>query len=319
MLSRVADSLYWMSRYLERAEHTSRLIDVNLHQMLDQTPMAASQRWDRLFSSLRVSLPNDATKNAYTLTNTLTFDLSHTTSIAGCIGAARENARHVREQLSSEMWEQLNRLFLYVKHTNMDHIWHGEPHEFFRFVKEGAHLFQGITDATMSHGEGWQFIQIGRSIERAIATAILLDVHLNPASPHRAETPDYLTFVGLLKSCTAFEAYCKVYSTGLKLDCIAEFLLFNAEFPRSLRFCAGVLQDALQAVADSAGQRSSGRVKRLVGRLRASLEYSQVDEILDGSMHTYLEDIQQQCVQIHNAIYQTYITYPIDTALASQV
>lgn len=321
MLSRVADSLYWMSRYLERAEHTARLIDVNLHQMLDQAPRAADQRWDRLLQSLRIALPGHVPKNAYAITNALTFDLSNASSIVACIGAARENARHVREQISSEMWEQLNRLFLHVKRTSMDEVWSTEPHEFFCVVKEGAQFFQGITDATMSHGEGWQFIQVGRFIERASATAILLEVHLTAflAAQQHGKTPDYLTMVGLLKSCTAFEAYCKVYSADVQPDSIAEFLLLNAEFPHSVRFAAGVLQEALQAITDSTNQRGAGRVKRLVGRLRASLEYSQVEEILDGSMHTYLEDIQRQCAQINEAIYQTYITYPIDTALATQV
>lgn len=320
MLSRVADSLYWMSRYLERAEHTARLLDVNLNQMLDQTPASADRRWDRLLASLRASPPRNKPKDAYNITQTLTFDLSNHTSIVACIAAARENARQVREQISSEMWEQLNRLFLHVKQTRMDELWQTEPHDFFQAVKQGAHLFQGITDATMSHNEGWQFIQLGRYIERAIATAALLDVHFSAflaAETLSNGALDYLAWIGLLKSCTAFEAYCKVYTADIRPECIAEFLVLDADFPRSIRFAAGVLQGALQAIALSTGSRSSGRAERLVGRLRAALDYSQVDEILNGSMHTYLEDIQRQCSQIHAAIHQIYIAYPIDAALSS--
>lgn len=324
MLSRVADSLYWMSRYLERTEHTARLLDVNLHQMLDQTPGSDNLRWERMLASLRMTAADlhsdDENKryDGYTITHTLTFDPAVHGSIVSCIAAARENARQVREQISSEMWEQLNRLFLKIKSARMDESWQAEPHEVFQSIKQGVHLFQGITDATMNHGEGWQFIQIGRFLERAGATAVLLDAHFTAmvAAQSRSNRPDYLALVGLLKSCTAFEAYCKVYTADLRSDSIAEFLLLNAEFPHSVRFAAGVIQDALHAIATSTGARTTGRVERLVGRLRASLDYAQVDEILDGSMHTYLENIQRQCAQIHTAIHQIYIAYPIDAALS---
>ncbi len=316
MLSRVADSLYWMSRYLERAEHTARLIDVNLHQMLDQTPDIAGRRWERLLASLRVP-PLGGSYDAYSITHMLTFDLENSASIAACIAAARENARQVREQISSEMWEQLNRLFLHVKYTDRNEFWKGEPHEFFQTVKQGAHLFQGITDATMNHGEGWQFIQLGRAIERAGATTVLLDAHFVALLPATSSAADYLAWIGLLKSCTAFEAYCKVYTADVRSDQVVEFLLFNAEFPRSVRFAVGVIYGALQSIANTTSMPNPGRVERLIGRLRASVDYGQVDEIMNGSMHTYLESIQRQCAQIHNAIQQVYIAYPIDIALAS--
>ena len=176
MLSRVAESLYWMSRYLERAEHTARLIDVHLAQMLDQTGEDTSMRWHRLLRSLRTPLP-EGEIDAYSITHLLTFDASNTSSIVYCIEAARENARQVREQISSEMWEQLNRLFLRVKESSMEKIWYAEPHRFLNNVKEGIYLFQGITDATLSHSEGWHFIRVGRFLERTTATAALLDTH----------------------------------------------------------------------------------------------------------------------------------------------
>lgn len=318
MLSRVADSLYWMSRYLERAEHTARLLDVNLHQMLDQSPESADQRWDRMLASLRTPDPTEGSHDAYQITRALTFDPTHKGSIAAGIVAARENARQVREQISSEMWEQLNRLYLYVRGSHIDEVWNGEPHDFFQAVKEGAHLFRGITDATLSHGEGWQFIQIGCYLERATATAALLDVHFSAflSDQQRHSSFAYLEWVGLLKSCTAFEAYCKVYTAEVKPECIAEFLLLNAESPRSVRFAVDTIQGALQAIAVTTGSRTSGRTERLAGRLRAALDYGQVDEIMANNMHAYLEDIQRQCAAIHTAIQQIYISYPVETALA---
>ena len=320
MLSRVADSLYWMSRYLERAEHTARLMDVGLNLMLDQSPAAAERRWGRLLTSLHAPPPVAAANDAYHITQAMTFDMANDISIVACIASARENLRQVREQISSEMWEQLNRLFLQIKSTSINDIWNVGPHGFFRAVKEGAHLFQGITDSTMSHGEGWQFIQVGRFIERAGVTAALLDAYCNEfmdAQGQQTGASNYLDWVGLLKSCTAFEAYCKVYTADLRPDRIAEFLLLNAECPRSVRFAADTMHAAFQCIAEATGTRKAGRVNRLSGRLRAALSFGQIDEIMESGLHAYLNDIQRQCAQIHTAIQQTYVAYPIESALAS--
>ena len=319
MLSRVADSLYWMSRYLERAEHTARLIDVGLNLMLDQTAAAAERRWGRLLGSLHAPPQLAGASDAYHLTQAMTFDAANETSIVACVASARENLRQVREQISSEMWEQLNRLYLQVRETRLDDIWNVSTHEFFRSVKEGAHLFQGITDATMNHGEGWQFMQVGRYIERAGATATLLDVYtgelMAPGGADAGGPKSYLDWVGLLKACTAFEAYCKVYTADLRPERIAEFLLLNAECPRSVRFAADVVQAAFQSISEATGARKSGRVNRLAGRLRASLGFGQIDEIMETGLSAYLNDVRRQCAQIHEAIVQTYVAYQVETAL----
>ena len=310
-----------MSRYLERAEHTARLIDVGLNLMLDQTAAAAERRWGRLLGSLHAPPQLAGASNAHFITQAMTFDAANETSIVSCVAAARENLRQVREQISSEMWEQLNRLHLQVRETRLDDIWNVSTHEFFRSVKEGAHLFQGITDATMNHGEGWQFIQVGRYIERAGATCTLLDVYAGelmvPEDADAGGPKTYLDWVGLLKACTAFEAYCKVYTADLRPERIAEFLLLNAECPRSVRFAADVMQAAFQSIAEATGtRRSSGRVNRLAGRLRASLGFGQIDEIMETGLHAYLNEVRKQCAQIHDAIVQTYVAYPVETALA---
>src|SRR6266576_3879346 len=184
MLSRVAESLYWMSRYLERAEHTARLVELNLNLMLDQSQAPGDRRWQRLLTALMVTLPPDAKADAYNVAQTLTFDLSNRSSIVAYMTAARENARQVREQISSEMWEELNQLFLQIKRAGIENTWQAQPHHFFRSVKDGAHLFQGITDSTLSHSEGWHFIQAGRFLERAGATAALLDAHVSELIYH---------------------------------------------------------------------------------------------------------------------------------------
>jgi uncharacterized alpha-E superfamily protein len=319
MLSRVADSLYWMSRYLERAEHTARLVNVNLYLTLDRTPIDAARHWGRLLASLRMPPPSyDSQSAAVDATGTL-LDLANRDSIAACISGARENARQVREQISSEMWEQINRLFLSVRRDRPDPGWTARTHEFLVSVIEGIHLFQGITNATMAHAEGWHFIELGRYIERASETAALLAVHyrdfpVDASQP--TELGEYVEWVGLLRSCCAFEAYCRQYTADLRADRLAEFLMLSAHFPRSIRYAARHIQASLQAIAQSTG-RGSGRPQRLAGRLLASLDYAQVDEIMNDNLIGYLESIVRQSNQIGAAVHQQYVAYPVDQALSA--
>lgn len=319
MLSRVADSLYWMSRYLERAEHTARLLDVQLNLMLEQSPDAGHDRWLHLLRGLNIT-PASASAGLQDVPRGLAVDADNPVSIIACITAARDNARQVREQISSEMWEQLNELYIDLQRARTDKRWQAEPHQFSRVVKQGAHLFQGITDATMNHGEGWHFIQLGRYLERMNATALLLDAHFAafPGDATREiRAREYLEWLGLLKSCTAFEAYCKVYTADLRPDRIAEFLLLHANFPRSVRFAAEVVHGCLSALADFTQTSKSGRANRLAGRLRAALSFDQIDEIIGDDLHRYLGDVQRQGAQIHSSIYQLYISYPIESAISA--
>jgi uncharacterized alpha-E superfamily protein len=318
MLSSVADNLYWMSRYLERAEHTARLLDVNVHGALEGTPEGARQRWERLSTSLRIPLTGP-TLDGRSITQICALDTANPESIVSCIASARDNAREAWEQISSEMWEQINRLYLFVSKTNIDDIYRGEPHAFFAAIKQGAHLFQGIADSTMSHGEGWQFIGVGRGIERATATTNLLGAYFTPeAADPEGESPAYLEWVGLLKSCTAFEAYVKCYSADIQPRGIAEFLLLNTEFPRSVRFVCASIKSGLGAIGRTIETRGSARPERLAGRLLASLEFNQIDEIMAGDFQEYLEYIRQECEHIHVAIYGTFIRYPVAAALATR-
>jgi uncharacterized alpha-E superfamily protein len=319
MLSRVADSLYWMSRYLERAEHTARLVDVHLNLSLDQSHvMPPDERWERLLRGLRLPVPEGGVKDEYSITYLLAFDPTNHNSIVSCISTARENARQVREKISSEMWMHLNRLYLDLKSADMERIWNEQPHEFFRAVKDGAHLFQGITDSTIVRDEGWQFIQLGRYIERGISIASLLDVYMNSfeaMSDAPLAMDEYFEWLGLLKCFTAFEAYCKVYNADLRAQRIIEFLLLSAEFPHAIRFCAEQLHTALQIISDSTLISKNSRVYRLAGRLRSELSFDQLNDILAEGVHEYLVDIRRQCTHIHASILETYITYAVESAL----
>lgn len=326
MLSRVADSLYWMSRYLERAEHTTRLLDVNLNLMLDEGPASSERRWTRVLQAL--SWPRDLewTGDPYALMDVLTFDTTHKASIVSCIVAARENSRHVREQISTEQWQKLNSLYLDVTKPRVRNGHNPDeqmtqPTEFLQTVMEAVHQFQGVTDSTMNHGEGWQFIQVGRYLERASATALLLEAFnsdLWESAENLADGNEYLEWMGLLRSATAFEAYCKVYTADLTPDRIFEFLLLDEDFPHSVRFSIDAVQCALDKIQGDAGWMKAEPVRRLAGRLHASLSYSSVDEILAQDVVPYLQNIQAQCRAIHETIYELYIDYSIQAALAGQ-
>jgi uncharacterized alpha-E superfamily protein len=327
MLSRVADSLYWMSRYLERAEHATRLLDVNLNLMLDESATSADRRWLRVLQALGNPKGVEWTGDPYALTRALTFDTTNKVSILSFIIAARENSRHVREQISTEQWHQLNSLYLHVTRPEMQNDQQAQrqvsgteqPTEFLQQVMEAVHQFQGVTDSTMSHGEGWQFIQVGRYIERAAATAMLLEAYhedLWGHPDHTLEGNEYLDWMGLLRSATAFEAYCKVYTADLTPDRILEFLLLDQEFPHSLRFSIDSLQCALDAIQGDSGRSRAEPLRRLAGRLQASLNYSSVEDILSQDVVAYLREIQVQCRAIHETIYTLYVDYSIQAALA---
>jgi uncharacterized alpha-E superfamily protein len=231
------------------------------------------------------------------------------------VTTARENASQVREEISSEMWQQLNELFLRVKQMREEGSWGARTHFASRSVIQGVHQFQGATDATMGHGEGWQYLQVGRYLERAVATASLLELFVADGRDEEPAPRDQVEWVALLRSCSALEAYCRHYTADVRSERVAEFLLLNEQFPRSVRFAAARLETALRALASCSGRGAGGRAERLAGRLRSSLEYGQVDEILNDGPQAYLSGISRQCTQIHSALYQSYVSYSVDTAL----
>lgn len=314
MLSRVADALYWMSRYLERAEHTARLLDVFQHTLLDVTLPNDDTHWVPLLAStgdlaaFRRVFPDGGAREAV---HYLSFDTRNPDSIVASVASARENARQVREQISSEMWECLNGLYLELRAADLRRISEEEPHRFYHAVKNGSHLFQGITDATLTHSEGWHFIQVGRYLERAPQTARLLDVQYERLYTFAAGPQEYLEWVALLKSCSGWEAYCKVYSAQVTPVRVADFLVLHPAFPRSIRFCAASMQSSLRMIAAENGARVAG-VDRVIGRLVASLEYAQPEEMIANGLRPYLQGVQQQCYALHDELHKAYISYSVE-------
>jgi uncharacterized alpha-E superfamily protein len=319
MLSRVADSLYWMSRYLERAEHTARVLDVNLHGGLDQRRERSTQRWGRVLKSLSVPASARALEDPQALIDRLTFDPTHPSSVVSCIITARQNARDVREQISTEMWEQLNRLYLHVQRTQ-HRLTDGQTYEFFQLIKQGSHLFQGITSTTLSREEGWYFIQLGRYLERVSATVNLLHAHLmiqgEPGDPI-ASADQYLEWVGLLKSCAALEAYWRVHTANIVAHKGTAFLLLDADFPHSVRFGVDTVRSALDALSTEIPALKRSDVHRRLGKLISALSFDPVEEIVGPNVQSVLGSIRSACRDVHGAIYETCISYPVDHAVSA--
>ncbi len=319
MLSRVADSLYWMSRHIERAEHTARLVDVYLNSMLDQGPHSGASHQNLLLESLGMT-PKPERERSYELARRLTFDLENPNSIVSSISTSRENARQIREQISTEMYEQLNRLYLHARAPEIEEEWRAQPSEFFGQVKEGVHLFTGVTLDTFSHGEQFLFIRVGKNLERAGAMLLLLRAHaasLKTAKEGEGATAaNYLEWVGMLRSCSCFEAYCREYTADLRAARIVEFLLFDEDMPRSVRFCIDNIQRDLNSIAKATGRSRTSALARAAGKLRAQMDYASVEDILSGDLSEFLTEVRACCGQIHSSLLSTYVRYNVGATMS---
>jgi uncharacterized alpha-E superfamily protein len=253
------------------------------------------------------------------MTHSMVFDPTNDASVITCINSARENARQVREEISTEQWQRLNRLYHQMHSPHAQTQFRSSVNDFLASIVDGIHLFKGISDTTMIHGEGWQFIRLGRYLERAYATATLLEVYQEslldlPESQHNGY--QYLELVGLLRCCTSFEAYCQVYTADLSPDKILEFLLLNRDFPHALRYSIDGVRQSIDAIQSSGGRRPPEELLSTAGRLHAMLRYTTIDEILEGNPGQFLHTIRERCQQIHELIYRYYVQYSIQSALA---
>lgn len=310
MLSRVADSIYWMSRYIERAENVARFVDVNFNLMLD-LPLGSAQQWQPLVDITGDTRDFAARFGAATQQNViefLTFDTENVNSILSCLRAARENARSVREIISSEMWEQLNQSYLMVSQAARSGGYPDDPQELFASVKMASHLFAGVTDATMTHGEGWHFCQLGRMLERADKTSRILDVKfflLLPTVEDVGTTVDDLQWAAVLRSASAFEMYHKRHGR-IAPSAIVQFLLLDPEFPRAIHFCLRAARESVHAISGTPPGMFRNSVEQLLGALCSELAYAQVDEVIQAGLHEYLDVLQTKVNQVGAGIHETF-------------
>lgn len=310
MLSRVADSIYWLNCYVERAENIARFVDVNINLSLDST-LGMGQQWKPLILTtgdldLFEKLYGEAT--ADNVIKFLTFDREYPNSIISCLEVARENARSIREVISSEMWVQINDFYLMVKDAaQLGTI--DELSKFFSEVKLASHLFVGVMNATMSHNEGWHFGRIGRLLERADKTARILDVKyfiLLPSIRDVGTTLDELQWIALLKSASAYEMYRKCQHQ-ISPDAVAEFLILDRQFPRSIQFCLLEAEKSLYQIAGNNVGTWQNPAEHALGKLRSELEFITIEEIVSRGLHEFLDRVQTQLNGVGHQIFETFV------------
>ena len=318
MLSRVAESLYWMSRSIERAEDMTRVLVVNFHTLLDARQLDSKQSWRSLISMTGDEVLFRQHYDDYNAANVIDFILwnpSNPNAVIWCVTQARENARSVREQISMEMWEYLNRFYFTVKEVNRAAISRG-PLGFFSHVRDSSHAFQGITNETMTHGEAYQFIQLGKHLERAEKTSRILDIKYQAVGKLPESSSDAsLELMAMLKSCSAFEPFRKTYASQMQAGLIVEFLLLNLEFPRAVAYCLNRALGAVDLIsrADETARRAQPMTNsyRSLGRLVAELEYLDVEEVLGERLHPYLDQLTFRINRAADDIARAYFSMQV--------
>jgi uncharacterized alpha-E superfamily protein len=291
MLSRTAQNLFWLSRYIERAENTARLLDVTYRMSL--LPSAAS-RQDEQWSPLLV-IGHGAEEfgarygqiGGASVIEYMSFDPTNPSSILACVAAARENARAERSAISTEMWESLNATHLELQSKKYRDFAKDGLRGFFDWVKERSHLFRGVTFGTMYRDDAFHFIRLGTFLERADNTARILDIKYHQLLPQgrvNGEAVDYFQWGALLRSVSAFRAYRQAYRDTVDPQKIAELLILDTDMPRSLLYC---FEEVLATLATLCGVRSR-ECQRLGGEIHASLKFGRIDRIVAGGLHDFL-------------------------------
>jgi uncharacterized alpha-E superfamily protein len=318
MLSRVAYSLYWMSRQIERAENMSRLLDVNLQFLLDFQGFddaGLKEHWGSILASAgdeALFATVHETADSRTVTDFLAFDLRNPRSILSCVFAARENARMIRDQISTEMWETMNEMYLFLKDRSATDIWIAGPYDFFQHIKRHSHLFQGLTDATYPRSEGWEFIQFGKWIERADQTTRILDVKYHILLPQAADVGgavDTAQWQAVLRSASASEAYHRFYVQEILPWKVAEFLIFSDSFPRSLHCCVLQVDELLRRIVGETTPRARTEAAKAARRLMTDLASLTIAEVLERGLHEFLLDVQLALERIGDEVVKTTMFY----------
>ena len=308
MLSRTADHLFWMSRYIERAESLARLLDVTWQMSLvPQSLEAANQNWNAIIALNSLEEEFAARHSAVNAENVLRFMVSDTgnqASIVSCLRLARENAHAVRGTITSEMWETMNATWLEARERSFEQIANAGIGEFFDWVKMRSSLSRGTTLGTLLQDEAYHFIRLGTLLERADNTARILDVKYHVLRPLGDEgATDFYQWGALLRSVSAFEVYRKAYRDVITPERVAELLMLRSDMPRSLHFCMNGVVKNLDLIAN----RQSGEIQRQAGLLHAQLHYARIEDILERGLHEYLTDFMDRIYLLGDGISRTFL------------
>jgi len=306
-----------MSRYIERAENIARILDVNLQLLLDYRSLDAAQAREHWLPIIQTTGDHDAfsalnqSTTAAAVAEFMVFAEDNPNSLVSSVCQARENARMVRDQIAVESWVELNRLYLFVRSPQARQMWRDSPVDFFNEIKASSVQLIGLSLATHIRNEGWWFSQAGRFIERADKTSRILDVryHSLPARglPQTISQTEALSWSAIVRSCSGWDAYKSIYGGEVHPRSVAEFLLLNEDFPRSIRFCVEELNNALRRISGVAEGRFSNDAEKLAGRLLAELQFSTVEDVFEHGLHDYLDQTQSKLNAIGDTLFHAYI------------
>jgi uncharacterized alpha-E superfamily protein len=306
LLCRVAENMFWLNRYVERAIGIIRVVDVTAHLELDagDSDSGSSDLWTPLLGQTG---RNGTVHQPGEVRHYLAFDGENPNSLLSCIRSARGAARQVRDSISSEMWEQINTSYLALSKPDGSRELEDDLHTFYRRIRDSLLLIQGLADATVAHDEAWQFLTVGMYLERAdnVARLLGLQSHLLTTAIHADETVRWLA---VLRSAGSSEAYSRYYSLRVEPTRVLEFLLLNAAFPQSVRFSLGAAWSAMESIAQ-ATQDASAPPVRALGRLRARLEHASIDEVLELGLEDYLSAIRQDIAQVSDLITRAFFRF----------
>ncbi|MBS1144596.1 MAG: alpha-E protein [Proteobacteria bacterium] len=308
MLSRTADHLFWMSRYIERAENLARLLDVTYQMSLvPQSLDAVNQSWHAIIALNSLEETYAAKYSEVSGENVLKFmvsDPDNFASIHSCLRMARENAHAVRGTLTTEMWETLNSTWLEAREKTFDQLFNAGISDYFEWVKMRSSLSRGTTLGTLLQDEAYHFIRLGTLLERADNTARILDVKYHVLRPQGDEgATDFYEWGALLRSVSAFEVYRKVYRDVITPERVAELLIFNKDMPRSLQFCLNSVIKNLELIANS----HSGETQRQAGMLHSQLRYGRIEDVLEHGLHEWLSDFMDRIYMLGNGISKDFL------------
>ena len=309
MLSRVADSLYWINRYVERAENIARFVEVSEAMALD-CPPGSAEPWlpliyangDReLFDQLHPEGSSDE------VVGFLVREEDNPSSLVNCLAIARENARQIRDVITTEMWEQINDLYWSIQEG--ESFWEQPLQEQLREIRRGCQLFYGITDATLSRDLSWQFSRLGRLLERADKATRILDVKyflLLPSPDEVGGVLDELQWISLLRSAGAYQMFRQSRQQAIEPKAVASFLLLDPNFPRSVRYCLGRIQETLRIVSGRSLPGAPDALECLSGLTLARWSYTSIDDLISGGLHEAIDDLQSDLNSLHNLIEERY-------------
>jgi uncharacterized alpha-E superfamily protein len=318
MLSRVAENLYWISRYVERAENVARLLDVGFHLELDASGLSGDVSGQGPIESVLTILAcRDAFEKAHgpgakdreSVLRFLTFDRQNSHSILAMLGRARENARGTQETLSGEAWSQVNKLYLYLGSPRAQRRFAASPSRFFDGIKRACILFDGLVDGTLPRTEVFHFLQIGRYLERVNQVSRILNVKLHGIrddGPIEEAPMRIVHWSSLLRSCSAYEAYLREHHDRIDPEGVVRYLVLDADFPRAMRFCVARCVESLREIAGGDEDEYRSEAERQLGRLDSELRYIDVHEIFGRGLNPFLTSIQDACNRVGDEIHQAY-------------